>query len=106
MLNAFPSIRNCPLSYSHARRSSDRDFFYGLKRKYEEGELYLMVLPALFCALSYEFEAKDLLKLLFSMNENAYHHLICELCSQYKDKLRVKSLHMKKVDDYVAEWLK
>ena len=47
-----------------------------------------MVLPALFCALTYDIEAKDLLKLLFSMNENAYHHLICELCSQYKDELR------------------
>ena len=96
------------VSYNHARSLSVRDFFYGLKRKYEEGVLYLKVLPALFCALSYEFEAKDLLKLLFSMNENAYHHLICELCSQYKDKLReiLKSLHMKKVDDYVAEWLK
>ena len=96
------------VGYNHSRKASDRDFFYGLKRKYEEGDLYLRVLPALFCAFTYEFEAKDLLKMLFSMDENAYHRLICELRREYKDKLVevLKSLQMKKVDDYIAMWLK
>lgn len=96
------------VAYNHARRSSDRDFFYGLKRKYEEGELYIMVLPALFCAFDYDIEAKDVLKLLFSSDEDAYHRLSCELRRQYKDKLveGLKSLKMKNVDAYIEMWLK
>ena len=96
------------IGYNQARKESDRDFFYGLRRKYEEGELYLAVLPALFCALTYDIEAKDLFKLLFSTDENGYHRLICELRRQYKDKLVeiLKSLQMKNVDDYIEMWLK
>lgn len=94
------------VGYNHSRKASDRDFFYGLKRKYEEGDLYLTALPALYCALDYDLEAKDLLKLLFSTDESGYHRLICELLRHNKDKLIevLKSLHMKTVDDYMEEW--